>query len=98
MTLQIFMMTSHLDSHMTTDIKPEILSCVQTGNGTPHDKYDKRGIAHVRTDRKDDIFMQRRLYIDEAHLCRTSFSKISIICAATGVAHLDFLYHHICLS
>ena len=61
MTLQIFMMTSHLDSHMTTDIKPEILSCVQTGNGTPHDKYDIRGIAHVRTNRKDDIFMQRRL-------------------------------------
>ena len=36
-------------------------SCVQTGNGTPHDKYDIRGIAHVRTNRKDDIFMQRRL-------------------------------------
>ena len=26
-----------------------------------HDKYDLRGIYHVRTNRKDDIFMQRRL-------------------------------------
>ena len=33
----------------------------------PHsDKYNIRGIAHVRTNRTDDIFMQRRLYIDEA--------------------------------
>ena len=34
-------------------------SGVQTGNGTSHDKYDIRGIAHPRTNRKDDIFMQR---------------------------------------
>ena len=54
-------MTSHLDSHKTTDIKPEMLSGVQTGNGTPNDIYDIRGIAHARTNRKDDIFMQRRL-------------------------------------
>ena len=54
-------MTSHLNSHGTTDIKPEMLSGVQTGNGTPHDKYNIHGIAHARTNRKDDIFMQRRL-------------------------------------
>ena len=54
-------MTSHLNSHGTTDIKPEMLSGLQTGNRTPHDKYNIRGIAHVRTNRKDDIFMQRRL-------------------------------------
>ena len=54
-------MTPHLNSHLTTDIKPEMLSGVQTGNGTPHDKYNIHGIAHVRTNRKDDIFMQRRL-------------------------------------
>ena len=59
-------MTSHLNSHMTTDIKPEMLSGFQTGNGTPYDKYNIRGIAHARTNRKEDIFMQRRLYIDEA--------------------------------
>ena len=58
---EIFLMTSHLNSHGTTDIKPEMLSGVQTGNGTPHDKYNTRGIAHVRKNRKDDIFMQRRL-------------------------------------
>ena len=54
-------MTSHLNSHRTTDIKPEMLSGVQTGNGTPHDIYNIRGIAHAQTNRKDDIFMQRRL-------------------------------------
>ena len=54
-------MTSHLNSHRTTDIKPEMLSVVQTGIGTPHDKYNIHGIAHARTNRKDDIFMQRRL-------------------------------------
>ena len=60
-------MTSHLDSHKTTDIKPEMLSGVQTWNGTPHGKYNIRGIAHVLKNRKDDIFMQRQLYIDKAH-------------------------------
>ena len=56
-----------------------MLTGVQTGNGTPHDKYNIHGIAHARTNRKDDIFMQnftyiiyngvgaRDLYIDEAH-------------------------------
>ena len=54
-------MTSHLDSHTTTDVKPDMLSGDQTGNGIPHDRYNIRGIAHGRTNRKDDIFMQRRL-------------------------------------
>ena len=58
-----------------------MVSGVQTRNGTPHDKYNIRGIAHVRKNRKDNIFMQRQLvqsftyilelglvlYIDEAH-------------------------------
>ena len=38
-----------------------MLSDVQIGNGTPHDKYNMRGIAHARTNRKDDVFMQRQL-------------------------------------
>ena len=54
-------MTSHLNSHGTTDIKPEMLSGVQTGNGPPHDIYNIRSIAHAWTNTKDDIFMQRRL-------------------------------------
>ena len=37
-----FLMTSHLKSHRTTDIKPELLSGVQYGNGTPHDIYNIR--------------------------------------------------------
>ena len=60
-------MTSHLDSHKTADIKPEMLSGVQTGNGIPHDRFNIHGIAHAHTNRKDNIFMQRRLYIDKAH-------------------------------
>ena len=60
-------MTSHRDSHTITDVKPEMIPGVQTGNGIPHDKYNIRGIAHARTNRKDDMFMQRRLYIDELH-------------------------------
>ena len=47
--------------YLKPDIKPEMLSGVQKGNGTPHDKYNIRGIAHARTNRKDDIFMERRL-------------------------------------
>ena len=61
-------MTSHLDSHTTTDVKLEMIPGVLTGNGIPHDKYNVRGMAHVRTNRKDNIFMQRRLYIEEAHM------------------------------
>ena len=64
---KILLMTSHLEGHTTTDVKLDMLSGVQTGNGIPHDRYNIRGIAHARTNRKDDIFMQRRLYIDEAH-------------------------------
>ena len=66
-------MTSHLNSHGTTDIKPEMLSGVQTGNGTPDDKYNISGIAHACTNRKGDIFMQRRLDIDEAHTALNIF-------------------------
>ena len=40
-------MTSHLDSHTTTDVKPEMIPGVQTGNGIPHDKYNIHGIANV---------------------------------------------------
>ena len=43
-------MTSHLDSHGSTDFRPEILLCVQTGYGIKHDEYNIIcGIAHVRT-------------------------------------------------
>ena len=54
-------MTSHLDNHGITDIKPEMLPGAQTGNGIQHDEYNMRGITHVNAYRKDDILMQRRL-------------------------------------
>ena len=44
-----------------------MITGIKTGNGIPHDKNTIRGIAYAHTNRKDDIFMQRRLYIDEAH-------------------------------
>ena len=50
-------MTSQLDSHTTNDVKPEMLSGVQTGNRIPYDEYNVRGIAHARAYIKDDIFM-----------------------------------------
>ena len=52
----------------TTDIKPEMLSGVQTGNGTPHGIYNIRGIAHARSTRKYDILMQRRLVQNFAYI------------------------------
>ena len=68
-------MTSHRDSHTITDVKPEMIPGVQTRNGIPHDKYDIRGIAHARTNIKDDIFRQRQLDIDEAH------TELAIFCS-----------------
>ena len=53
--------TPYLDSHSTTDPKPEILSAVLTGNRIPHDGRNVRGIMHVHVCRKDDILRQRRL-------------------------------------
>ena len=38
-----------------------MLSGAKNGKGTPHDKYNIRGIAPARTNRKDDIFMQSQL-------------------------------------
>ena len=49
------LMTYHQDSHTTTDVKPEIILGVQTGNGIPHDKYNVCGIVHTHTNKKEDI-------------------------------------------
>ena len=54
-------MTSHLDSPTTTNVKPDMLSGVQTGNRIPHVGYNICGIAHAHTNRNDNIFMQRGL-------------------------------------
>ena len=60
-------MTSHRDSHTTTDVKPEMIPGFQTEKGITHDGCNIGGIAHAHTNRKDDIFIQRRLYIDETN-------------------------------
>ena len=52
--------TPHLDSHSTTDPKPEILSAVLTGKRILRDGRNICGIIHVHVCRKDDIFRQRR--------------------------------------
>ena len=70
MKMFFFLMTSHLQRHRTTDIKPEMLSGVQARKGTPHDKYNLRGIAHAMTSAKLYIYIgvgSRDLFIDEAH-------------------------------
>ena len=56
--LKFLLMTSPLDSHTKTDVKPEMLSGVQTGN-----KHNTCGIAHAHRNGKDNIFKKRRLYI-----------------------------------
>ena len=84
--LKLILTTSHLDSHGTTDILPEMLLGVQTGNGTPHDEYNIRGIAHARTNRKDDIFVQRRLprkRIVKNVPIFTIFEIVAILCQNT---------------
>ena len=54
-------MTLHLDSHITTVVKPDMLSGVQTGNEIPHNRYNICGIAYAHINIKENIFMQRRL-------------------------------------
>ena len=61
-------MTSHCDSHTTTDVKLEMKPGIQIRNGIPHDKFNLCRIAHARTSIKVDIFLQRWLYIDKAHM------------------------------
>ena len=90
-------MTSHLNSHRTTDIKPEMLSGVQTGNGTPHDKYNIRGIAHARTNRKDNIFMQRRLVQNFTFILEWGQGTCSLTKHTRGWAYSRYLFPACCL-
>ena len=45
-----------------------------------------RGIADVRTNRKDDISMQRRLFIDEAH---TALDIFRFVVFLREIIHLE---------
>ena len=76
-----------------------MLPGVQTGNGIPHDKYDVGAIAHVCTNRKDNIFMKRQLNIDEAHTAldifrfAVFFSTECNFYAGSGVVSPQTLVH-----
>ena len=72
-------MTSHRDSHTTTDVYPEMIPGLYTGNWIPHDKFDIRGIVQIRTNRKDDIFMQRRLKLTK-HTGRWTYFALRYFC------------------
>ena len=48
---EILLTTSHLDRHTTTDVKPDMLSGVQTGNGIPHDRFNIHGMR-AQTERQ----------------------------------------------
>ena len=45
-----------------------MLSDVQNGYVIPHDIHNIRGTAHVRTNRKDNIFMQKRLVLSFSYI------------------------------
>ena len=52
----------------------------EDGNGIQHNKYDVHGIAQARTDRKVNIFMKRRLYIDGAeHIPRCASNMTFVV-------------------
>ena len=59
--LFFLLLTSFLDSHTTTDFKPEMLTGLQTENRIPHDEYNIRVITHLHLYRKDNIFVQTGL-------------------------------------
>ena len=95
-------MTSYLNSHRTTGIKPEMLSGVPTGNGTPRDKYDitrnclcahkqKRRHFHAKTtSAKLYVYIgvgSRDLFIDEAHTTLGIFPVISLYNAYSALRH-----------
>ena len=69
--LKFHLMTSHLYSHTTTDVKSEMIPCMCLNR-----KYKIRGIAHAHTSRKDDIFMQRRLVQNFTYICGFFCSSI----------------------
>ena len=53
-------MTPPLDSHSTTEPKPEMLSSVSTGNRNLMSWKNVFGIVHAHMYRKDDNFRQKQ--------------------------------------
>ena len=48
-------MTSQLDRHSETDLKPEMLSAVSARSRICHDERKVRGIGHAHIFRRDDF-------------------------------------------
>ena len=59
--------TPHLDSHRTTDPKPEILSADSTGNRISRDGRNVRGITHVKKRRLNHSEMGEGDYGTQIH-------------------------------
>ena len=83
--------THYLDSHSTTDPKPEILSAVLTGNRISHDQRNVRGIMHVHVCRKYDIFRQKRQKDSEVR-GEIAFRRVYPARAYSTVVVLVFTY------
>ena len=74
-----------------------MLSGVQPGNGTPHDLYNIRGIAHARTNRKDEIFMQRRLVQNFTFILEWGQGTCSLMKHTWRWTYSRYLFHACCL-
>ena len=79
-------MTPHLDSHSTTDPKPEILWAVYTGKRISRDGKNACSITYAHVCRKDDISKQRRLSIHHV-LCIVYY-------ASCIIHHASCIMHH----
>ena len=94
----IFLKTSHLDSDTTNDAKPEMLLGVQIGNILPHDEYDICSIAHERTYRKDNIFMQRRPVQSFTYILELGWGTCTLTKHTRGWTYSALQYFSIMLS
>ena len=102
---EIFLMTFHLNSHGTNDIKPEMLSGVQTGNGTPHDKCNICGIARAHKQKRRHFHAKttsaklyyyigvrsRDLFIDKAHTVLDIFPACCLVRFASFFGKIKIL-------
>ena len=59
---------------MTSKNEDDMLSGFHTGNGIPHYTYNICGIAHVCTNRKDDIFHAKTTRVN-LYICILEWGK-----------------------
>ena len=68
-----------------------------SGVQTPHDKYDICGIVHAGTNRKDDIFMQRRLVQNFTFILEWGQGTCSLTKHTRRLAYSWYLFPACCL-